>query len=122
MAANVFRRSLMSELPDLVVVLMAIVASTLVSLAMITGYNLWYMRKHPEWYLFPAITGCPVCDKRIYVWDRRLRKTWPLPVLNETDEVVSAVSASLTGTVHMRCKDGEIQDRRPVIRTCVVAG
>ncbi|MDD5626838.1 MAG: hypothetical protein PHW01_02395 [Patescibacteria group bacterium] len=59
------------------------------------------MRKHPEYSLFPVVATCRLCNKRIYLWQRkeyRLYKT----NLDNPDDI--AITANAGGLVHKKCK------------------
>lgn len=76
-----------------------LVALAFVSGACKVGFNLWYMYRNPEWFLFPTITECSLCEKRIYVWQRHERRTWPVEILGDSN----GCTATKSSTVHKGC-------------------
>lgn len=63
--------------------------------------NLFFMRKHPEYSLFPVVTTCRLCSKKIYVWQRR-ESRWYKTNLDNPDNI--AITAKAGGLVHKKCK------------------
>lgn len=59
------------------------------------------MIKDPNFHSWPAVTRCRICDKRVFVWQRRERRAFNVS-LDNPDKIATLVGAS--GIVHKKCK------------------
>ena len=63
--------------------------------------NLFFMRKHPEYSLFPVVTTCRLCNKKIYVWQRK-ESRWYKTTLDNPYNI--AITVRVGGLVHKKCE------------------
>lgn len=67
----------------------------------IVALNAWAMYKDPDLHLWPSITRCQLCGKRIFAWQRYGRR--PMSVeLHNPHNIPTFVSGSCL--CHKRCK------------------
>ena len=66
----------------------------------------WYLleKQHQDLYVWPSITRCPLCEKRVYVWQAHEYRDFRVKIDNPAglpDEFLPAISVS--GIVHQAC-------------------
>jgi hypothetical protein len=59
------------------------------------------MKKDPHLHFWPSVTRCQICDKRVFVWQRKERRQFKLKTDNPNN---LAVSCKASGVVHKNCK------------------
>jgi hypothetical protein len=69
------------------------------------GFRLYWMWKKPNLHLWPSVTRCNCCNKRVFVWQKKVQKVFPLKV--EGDNLGGLIQGTLIGIVHARCKHTE---------------
>ena len=84
----------MFQLVSLVAIIVIILLGCLI-------INLVFMRRDPHIHLWPAVTSCRLCDKRIWVWQGHEYRQYKVKTDNP-DGV--AISCGMGGIVHKRCK------------------
>lgn len=72
-----------------------------VMLAAMLGPRLWWVATDPNYYGWPAVTKCRVCDKTVWTWQSYERRVIPVEVENNAG---LAVSCSMSGLMHVDCK------------------
>lgn len=55
----------------------------------------------PDYFPWPAVTRCRICEKRVYVWQKQERRAFNV-ILDNPQRVACGMSAS--GIVHTGCK------------------
>lgn len=55
----------------------------------------------PDWYGWPAVTQCRICDKTIWEWHKYERRGYSVKMGGESSKYIS-VGAS--GIVHTKCE------------------
>ena len=67
--------------------------------------NALRMRKDPLFHPFPAVTRCRICEKRVFVWQRRERRAYKM-ALDNPDRL--AVTTGASGIVHKHCQGNPV--------------
>jgi hypothetical protein len=65
--------------------------------------NCIMMIKDRNFHAFPSITRCVVCKKRVFIWQRRGRKRFPVPVVGYNPG--GLVKAWMDTNIHRGCCD-----------------
>jgi hypothetical protein len=82
--------------------------------------HLWLV---PTYFGYPAVTQCRVCDKRVYVWQRKVEKSFAMPIVVQSQytelKVYSSGTARLIATVHKCCEHGT-PNIEPLRKTLVI--
>ena len=73
----------------------------LVVVALLSGPHLWWVMTDKDFYGWPAVTKCRICDKTVWEWQSYSRR--PIPVELDNAQGV-AVSCGMTGLMHDSCK------------------
>lgn len=73
----------------------------LVMLVALLGPRLYWLATDPDYYGWPAVTKCRVCDKTVWTWQSYERRAIPVDLDNPSGLVVSC---SMTGLMHVDCK------------------
>lgn len=80
---------------------LAVVAGCIGALPVIAFTHIRGMVRDRNLHLWPSVTRCRLCDKRIFAWQRHERRPMRMEVDNP-DRVLFAVSGS--SLVHTACK------------------
>lgn len=73
----------------------------LVMVTLMFGPHLWWVAFDKDYYGWPAVTKCRICDKTVWVWQSYSRR--PIPVqLDNPDGLL--MSCAMTGLMHDACK------------------
>ncbi len=67
--------------------------------------NILYMCRDRNLHLWPSVTRCRICDKRIFVWQRHERRDDQVVLDNPSRLVVSVHASSI---VHKSCKGAPV--------------
>ncbi|TSC52949.1 MAG: hypothetical protein CEO40_114 [Parcubacteria group bacterium LiPW_72] len=78
-----------------------LLGSMVIIICALVIYDLFYMRKHPEYSLFPVVTTCRLCNKKIYVWQRK-ESRWYKTTLDNPYNI--AITVRVGGLVHKKCE------------------
>lgn len=78
-----------------------LVATALGLLTLVLGPRLYWLAVDKDYYGWPAVTKCRICDKTVWVWQSYDRR--PIPVQLENEQGL-AVSCGMTGLMHVKCK------------------
>jgi hypothetical protein len=63
------------------------------------------MKKNPLYHAWWSVTRCRICEKRVFVWQRRERRNYSTET-NNPDNLL--ISCSSSGIVHKHCKGNPI--------------
>ncbi len=84
---------------------LVIIASIFIVPTVIRAYDLI---TDPNYYGWPAVTKCPLCEKTVWSWQSYERRPFQVNVTGDTREIPAVFAAS--GLVHKSCKGTPVQE------------
>lgn len=69
--------------------------------------HLWWVARDKDYYGWPAVTKCRICDKTVWEWQAYDRRQIPVQLENKRSDEGTlglAVSCGMTGLMHTSCK------------------
>lgn len=75
------------------------------AIAVLTGPRTYTLATEPDYYPWPSVTRCRMCDERIYTWQDHERRTYYSTCEN-------GVCFSKSGLVHTDCEHNPDADFR----------
>ncbi|HEY1042196.1 MAG TPA: hypothetical protein VGE48_02135 [Candidatus Paceibacterota bacterium] len=72
--------------------------------------------RNPNLHPFPSLARCPICDKRIYVWQKSGYRTFDVPIEGLDPEILESLLIQSTATMltHMQCEGEPRQQPRHI--------
>lgn len=84
-----------------------LVATALGLLTLVLGPRLYWLAVDKDYYGWPAVTKCRICDKTVWEWQAYDRRQIPVQLENKRSDEGTlglAVSCGMTGLMHTSCK------------------
>ena len=66
----------------------------------VMGQRCWWLATDPDYYGWPAVTKCRICDDTVWCWQEYSRR--PIPVALDNEHGLT-VSCSMSGLMHNKC-------------------
>jgi len=85
----------------------ALILAVFAVVLLVSATTVWVavLRRNPDLHVWPSVTRCRICEKRVFVWQRQEFRPYLVNVENPDrlpETALAGVTAS--GIVHRRCK------------------